>query len=57
VPIVVVKGCLSEEVYSDMIAYLWKRDGTVDTDRLDQFILECAVRGFEEVKKDVQVQR
>jgi len=54
---VTIKGGIDFMKWTEMLAWYDAHVGTQADPDFDQFILDCAVRGFEEVKKDVQVQR
>lgn len=56
-PVVTIKGGIDFMKWTEMLAWYDAHVGTQADPDFDQFILDCAVRGFEEVKKDVQVQR
>lgn len=56
-PVITIKGQLDYYVMIEMMVYHASLDEDTRPPDWEQFLIECAVRGFEEVKKDVQVQR
>ena len=54
-PIIMVKGEIDFMKWAEIRAWYDSRLLTLRYPDFDQFLIECAVRGFEEVKNNVQV--
>lgn len=51
-PVIMVKGFIKLNDWCDMMAWHGAHMSSVGLPDFDQFFIECAVKGFEEVKRN-----